>query len=96
MKDSGEFVDAQGQTFKFTFKHIYDGKTHPVTGFPAFNEVIYNRLNANTVDWVRSKDGKAVVTGSLVLADDAKSHMVITTFIRDGQLVHEVGVWEKQ
>ncbi len=96
VKNSGEFVDAQGQTYKYTFTHIYDGKTHPVTGFPLFNEVAYTRLNANTVDWVRSKDGKAVVTGSLVLADDAKSHIVTNTFIRDGQLVHEVTVWEKQ
>ncbi len=96
VKDSGETADGQGQTLKFMFTHIWDGKPHPVTGIPAFNEVTYNRLNANTVNWVRSKDGKAVSMGSLVVADDGKSHMVTNISIRDGQLVREVTVWEKQ
>jgi hypothetical protein len=96
VKDTGETVDAQGQTLKFAFTHIWDGKPHPVTGISLFNEVTYNRLNANTVNWVRSKDGKAVSMGSLAVADDGKSHMVTNIFVRDGQLVREVTVWEKQ
>ncbi len=97
VKNSGEGVDAQGQAFKYTFTHIYDGKPRPVTGITQFNEATYNRLNANTVNFIRSKDGKAVSMGSLVVSDDGKSHTVTVIFINaDGQLVRGVTVWEKQ
>src|SRR5712671_6211537 len=94
VKNNGEVVDAQGQTFKYTFTHIYDGKPHPFIGVALFNETTYNRINASTVNYIRSKDGKTVSMGSLVIADDGKSHTVTDIFIRDAQLVRNVTVWE--
>ncbi len=97
LKNSGEIIDAQGQLQQYVFTHIWDGKPHQVTGFPAFNEDTYNRINTNTVNFVRSKDGKAVQMGSLAVSDDGKV-LTVTAILTDanGQLVRSAGIWEKQ
>jgi hypothetical protein len=97
LKNSGGGIDAQGQEYKFTFTHIWDGKPHPVTGTPLFNEDTYDRINTNTLNFVRSKDGKPVQMGSLAVSDDGKVLSVTVIAVgANGQLVRSVGVWEKQ
>jgi hypothetical protein len=97
VKNSGGGIDAQGQEYKYTFTHIYDGKPHAVTGIPQFNEDTYNRINTNTLNFVRSKDGKPVQMGSLAVSDDGKTFYVTVILVgANGQLNSSVGVWEKQ
>jgi hypothetical protein len=92
-----ESIDAQGQTVKTVFMHIYDGKPHPTTvagGF--FDATTYNRVDAYTVNFVRSKDGKAVQTGSNVVSADGKTFTVFTVGVgANGQQISSVAVYEK-
>jgi hypothetical protein len=90
---------AQGQATKTVFTHIYDGKPHPTTGVPGglFDATTYTRIDAHTVNWVRSKDGKTVQTGSNVLSADGKTFTVTTEGTGpNGQPIHNVAVYEKQ
>jgi hypothetical protein len=89
----------RGQTTKTVFTHIYDGKPHPTTGVAGglFDSTTYTRIDANTLNWVRSKDGRTVQTGSNVLSPDGKTFTVTTDGTGlNGQPVHNVAVYEKQ
>jgi hypothetical protein len=97
--DNVETVDAQGQTIKTVLIHIYDGKPHPSTGAAGglYDASAYARIDANTVDFVRSKDGKAVQTGWAVVSGDGKTYTVTTGGIGpNGQAMSSVAVYEKQ
>jgi hypothetical protein len=77
--DTVETIDAQGQPIKTVFIHIYDGKPHPTTGVAGglYDASAYTRIDANAVDFVRSKDGKAVQTGWAVVSSDGKTYRLL-------------------
>src|SRR5258708_38996126 len=96
---TADTIDAQGQMVKTIFSHIYDGKPHPTTGVPGglYDASAYTRIDANTIDIVRSKDGKAVQTGWAVLSGDGKTYTVTIGGIGpNGQAMSTVAVYEKQ
>jgi hypothetical protein len=97
--NTSETVDAQGQTAKIVFVHTYDGMPHPTTGVPGglYDATTYNRVDANTVNWVRSKDGKAVQTGFNLISADGKTFTVTTIGTGpNGQPINTVAAYEKQ
>jgi len=99
LTDTAEGIDAQGQATKTVLAHIYDGKPHPTTGVPGglYDSSTYTRSDAHTVNFVRSKDGKTVQTGSIVLSADGKTLTVTTEGTGpNGQPIHNVAVYEKQ
>jgi hypothetical protein len=99
LTNTAETIDAQGQTIKVVFTHIYDGKPHPTTGVPGglYDASAYTRIDASTIDFVRSKDGKAVQTGRAVLSSDGKTYTVTTEGTGpNGQAINTVAVFEKQ
>jgi len=97
LTNTAESIDAQGQTTKTVFMHIYDGKPHPTTGSGIYDATTYDRVDAYTVNWVRSKDGKAVQTGSNVVSADGKTYTVTTIGIgANGQQISSLAVYEKQ
>jgi hypothetical protein len=99
LKLTADTIDAQGQAVKTVFTHIYDGKPHPTTGVAAglYDSSAYTRSDANTINIVRLKDGKAVQTGWAVLSADAKTYTVTTGGTGpNGQAMSSVAVFEKQ
>ena len=99
LTNTAEGIDAQGQATKTVFTHIYDGKPHPTTSVPGglFDSTTYTRIDAHTVNWVRSKDGKTVQTGSNVLSADGKTLTVTAEGTGpNGQPIHNIAVYEKQ
>jgi hypothetical protein len=99
LTNTAEGIDAQGKATKSVFAHIYDGKPHPTTGVAGglYDSSTYTRIDAHTVNFVRSKDGKTVQTGSIVLSADGKTLTVTTEGTGpDGQPIHNVAVYEKQ
>ena len=99
LTNTADSIDAQGQATKTVFLHIYDGKPHAATGAAGglFDSTTYTRTDDRTVNWVRSKDGKSVQTGSNVLSADGKTFTVTTDGAGpDGKPVHNVAVYEKQ
>jgi hypothetical protein len=96
---TADTIDAQGQTVKTVFTHIYDGKPHPTMGVAGglYDSSAYTRSDANTINIVRLKDGKAVQTGWAVLSADAKTYTVTTGGAGpNGQAMSTVAVFEKQ
>lgn len=97
LKDTAETTDAQGQATKIVFMHIYDGKPHPTTGNPLFDTTTYTPVDAYHVNWVRSKDGKAILTGSNVVSSDGRTFTVTTEGTgANGEKISSVAVFEKQ
>jgi len=50
LTNAAETVDAQGQTIKSVFMHVYDGKPHPTAGVAGglYDASTYNRVDAYT------------------------------------------------
>jgi hypothetical protein len=97
LKNTAETIDAQGQATKIVFMHIYDGKPHPTTGNPIFDATTYTPVDAYHVNWVRSKDGKAIQSGSNALSSDGRTFTVTTEGTgANGQQISSVAVYEKQ
>lgn len=86
IKNMGKTVDSQGNTLETVLLHIYDGQPHPSTGNPLFDSSTYTRIDANTLMWSRSKNGKQVLVGYSVMAPDGKSYTTtnITTAGKGG------------
>ena len=99
LTNTAEGIDAEGKATKSVFAHVYDGKPHPTTGVAGglYDSSTYTRIDANTVNFVRSKDGKTVQTGSIVLSAGGKILTVTTEGTGpNGQPIHNVAVYEKQ
>jgi len=96
---TADAVDAQGQTVKTVFMHIYDGKPHPTTGVAGglYDSSAYTRVDTNTVNFARLKDGKAVQTGWGAVSGDGKTYTVTTGGTGpNGQAMSTVAVFDKQ
>ena len=99
LTNTAEGIDAEGKATKSVFAHVYDGKPHPTTGVAGglYDSSTYTRIDANTVNFVRSKDGKTVQTGSIVLSAGGKILTVTTEGTGpNGQPILNVAVYEKQ
>jgi len=97
LKDTAETIDAQGQATKVVLMHIYDGKPHPTTGNPLFDATTYTPVDAYHVNFVRSKDGKAVLAGSIVISSDGRTFTATTEGTgANGEKISSVAVYEKQ
>jgi hypothetical protein len=55
-------VDAQGNSTKRTNVDFDDGKSHPVTGVPAYDAISLKTVNDSTIWVLRIKAGKVVQT----------------------------------
>src|SRR5215467_14819742 len=99
LTNTAEVIDAEGKATKTVFAHIYDGKPHPTTGVAGglYDSSTYTRIDANTVNWIRSKDGKAAQTGWFVVSGDGKTYTVTTGGVGpNGQAISTVAVFDKQ
>jgi hypothetical protein len=89
LKNTAEGIDAQGNPFKIVFMHIYDGKPHPSTGNPNYDATTYTRVDANTVNVVRSKEGKMTEIGYITVSPDGKTYTGVAQGVtQNGQQWH--------
>jgi hypothetical protein len=64
-----EGLSEQGQAFKVTFRHIYDGMPRPTPttlNNPDYDASAYTRVG-NTINAVRFKQGKTVEVGQIAI-----------------------------
>jgi hypothetical protein len=66
-------IDAAGNPTTEVYTRIEDGQPHPSTGSPVFDASAYTRVDAYTVNVTRTKAGKVVVTGTIVVSRDGKT-----------------------
>ena len=97
IKLSGQGTDAEGKPTSINYTVTYDGKDKPVTGSPDYDSTSGKRVDANTTELTRKKEGKTVQTAVRKVSADGKT-MTITTTGKDahGKTVHNVAVFEKQ
>ena len=93
--DTAEGVDAQGQPFKFIFRHIYDGQPHPTTGSPDFDSTAYTRVG-NTINAVRFKNGKAVEVAQAVIVPGKTYTLTQEGIDANNQPYRAVAVFDRQ
>ena len=96
--NTAEGVNDQGQAFKVTFRHIYDGMPHPTPttlNNPDYDASAYTRVG-NTINAVRFKQGKTVEVGQIVLVPGKTYTVTAEGIAANGQPYHYVLVFERQ
>lgn len=61
-KIDATWTNAYGKPMHAQYSARFDGKDYPATGIPNVDSVSVKRIDANTVEQVRKKGGKVVMT----------------------------------
>jgi hypothetical protein len=90
-------VDKDGKAVHSDWTGKFDGKDYPVTGNPNEDARSYKKIDDHTLEFTSKKDGKAGVTGKVVVAADGRSRTVTTTVTdSSGKKTTSVAVYDKQ
>ena len=90
-------VDESGAAVHNEWTGKFDGKDYPLTGDATADARSYRMINKNTMALTVKKDGKATVTGRIVVSRDGKTRTVTTTATdAQGKKVTNVAVYDKQ
>jgi hypothetical protein len=97
LKITLEEVDAQGNSSKAVIMTFNDGRSHPVTGMPAYDAASDKRVNDSTGWVIRTKAGKVVQTLIGETSADGKTWSITTAGVTpNGQQLYNVTVYDKQ
>jgi hypothetical protein len=89
--------DAAGKPTSIDYTVTFDGKDSPVKGAPAYDTTSLKRIDANTTEQIRKKEGKSVQTATRKISADGKT-MTVTTRGKDesGRTLNTVAVYDRQ
>ena len=89
--------DATGKPTGIDYTATFDGKDSPVKGAPAYDTTSLKRIDANTTEQTRKKEGKTVQTVTRKISADGKT-MTVTTRGKDeaGRTLNTVAVYDRQ
>jgi hypothetical protein len=89
--------DAAGKPTSIDYTATADGKDMPVKGAPAYDTTAMKRVDANTTEQTRKKEGKTVQTVTRKISADGKT-MTVTTRGKDetGRTINNVAMYDKQ
>ena len=89
-------VDA-GKPVHHVWTGKFDGKDHAAKGSDMHNSRAYTKVDAHTLTYTVTKDGKKVGDGKVVIAADGKSRTVTETDMgKDGKQATTTAVYDKQ
>jgi len=97
LKVTGQGTDAEGKPTSINYTVTFDGKDKPVTGSPDYDATSGKRIDANTTELTRKKEGKTVQTATRKISADGKT-MTVTSRGKtpSGKPLNNVAVFEKQ
>jgi hypothetical protein len=97
LKITGQGTDADGKPTSLSYTVTYDGKDKPVTGSPDYDSTSGKKIDANTTELTRKKEGKTVQTATRKISADGKT-MTVTSRGKtpSGKTLNNVAVFEKQ
>jgi hypothetical protein len=72
-------TDKDGKSTHNEWTGKFDGKDYPVTGDPTSDMRSYKKISDRVLTFTVKKDGKATVTGRVVVSADGKSRIVTTS-----------------
>lgn len=94
---TGDGVDANGKAVHQVWIGKFDGKDYAAKGAPNHDMRAYTKVDAHTLTYTLTKDGKNLGNGKVVVAADGKSRTVTeTTHGADGKPVTATSVFDKQ
>ena len=97
MKVIVDGVDGEGKPTHNEWTGKFDGKDYPVTGDPSADTRSYKKINDNTAELTNKKDGKATLTGRIVVSADGKTRTVtVSGTDANGKKVKYTSVYDKQ
>src|SRR5258708_39758788 len=97
VKYTADGIGADGKPTHQEFTAKYDGKDYPFKGNPDADTISYKRIDANTVEAVTQKDGKATVTAKVVVSKDGKTRtLTMTGKNAQGKDVNNTLAYDKQ
>jgi hypothetical protein len=97
VKYTADGIGADGKPTHQEFTAKYDGKDYPFKGNPDADTISYKRIDANTVEAVTKKDGKATVTAKIAVSKDGKTRTLTMTGKNvQGKDVNNTVVYDKQ
>ena len=76
---TGDGVDAAGKAVHQVWTGKFDGKDYAAKGAPNHAMRAYTKVDANTLTYTLTKDGKKLGHGKVVVAADGKSRTVTET-----------------
>jgi hypothetical protein len=96
-RDTAVGIDAQGNPASVVNMQIYDGQPHPTAGSTRYDASTYTRVDTHTINYSRTKAGKLVWTGTVVVSQDGKT-LTATAKGTDanGREYDDVAVFDKQ
>jgi hypothetical protein len=90
-------TDGNGKPTHNEWTGKFDGKDYPVTGDPSSDTRSYKKVDANTLELTVKKDGKATITGRIVVSADGKTRTVtISGTDAKGKKFKNTAVYDKQ
>ena len=90
-------VDESGGAVHNEWTGKFDGQDYPVTGDASVDARSYRKIGKNTLELTNKKDGKATLTGRIVISRYGKTRTVTTTTTDEqGKKVTNVAVYDKQ
>lgn len=66
-------LNPEGKPTHFEYSVKYDGKDYPVTGSPAVDSISARRIDANTIETTRKKNGVVVTSNTSSISKDGKT-----------------------
>jgi hypothetical protein len=90
-------VNADGNPFKYAYRPVFDGLSHPMENDPNQDAYAATRVDAYIQIFSDNKAGKLVGTTTLVVSPDGKT-LTATAIILDanGKLINNITVFDKQ
>jgi hypothetical protein len=97
LKISSKGVDGNDKPTSTNYTATFDGKDNAIKGAAGYDTVSHKRIDANTTEQTRKKEGKTVQTAVRKVSADGKT-MTVTSRGKtdDGKPLNNVAVYEKQ
>ena len=90
-------VDSAGKATHNVWTGKFDGKDYPVTGDSTADARSYTKVDDHTLTFANKKDGKANLTGRIVVSADGMSRAVTASATdSSGKKITSTAVYDKQ
>lgn len=97
MKVTTDGTDGSGKPQHTEWTGKFDGKDYPLMGDSASDSRAYKKIDDHTLELANKKDGKATLTGRIVVSADGKTRTLhVTGTDSAGKKLSETAVYDKQ
>jgi hypothetical protein len=97
VKVTTDGIDGKGNPLHTEWVGKVDGKDYPLTGDPGADSRSYTKVSARELTLANKKDGKATITGKIVVSADGKTRTLsVHGTDANGKKVSTIAVYDKE